>query len=41
MPTTVHGRFAGKAATSQQTQGQQQLLILAELVTIYIVLGIL
>ena len=41
MPTTVHGRFAGQAATSQQSQGQQPLLILAALVTIYIVLGIL
>ena len=41
MPTTLHGRFSGQAATSQQTQGQQPLLILAALVTIYIVLGIL
>jgi multidrug efflux pump len=41
MPTSVHGAFAGQAATFKQSQGQQPLLILAALVTIYIVLGIL
>jgi len=41
MPTSVHGRFSGQAQTFQQNQGQQPLLILAALVTIYIVLGIL
>ena len=41
MPTTVHGHFSGQAQTFQQQQGQQPLLILAALVTIYIVLGIL
>jgi multidrug efflux pump len=41
MPTTVHGHFSGTAATFQQTQGNQVILILAALVTIYIVLGIL
>jgi len=41
MPTTVHGQFAGTAASYQQSQGQQPLLILAALLTIYIVLGIL
>ena len=41
MPTTVHGKFSGTAASYQASQGQQPLLILAALVTIYIVLGIL
>ncbi|WP_419825271.1 efflux RND transporter permease subunit [Sphingomonas sp.] len=41
MPSTVYGRFSGQAATSQQSQGQQPLLIAAALVTIYIVLGML
>ena len=41
MPTTVHGSFAGTAASYQASQNQQPLLILAALVTIYIVLGIL
>jgi len=41
MPTTVHGKFSGTAASYQQSQGQQPLLILAALLTIYIVLGIL
>lgn len=41
MPTTVHGKFSGSAATFQDTQSGQLLLILAALVTIYIVLGIL
>jgi multidrug efflux pump len=41
MPTTVHGKFAGQAQTYAQTQDQQPLLILAAIVTIYIVLGML
>jgi multidrug efflux pump len=41
MPTNVRGSFQGTAATFQQTQGQQPLLILGALVVIYIVLGIL
>jgi multidrug efflux pump len=41
MPTTVHGTFAGAALQFQQQQGSQPLLILAALITIYIVLGIL
>ncbi|HEY0270957.1 MAG TPA: efflux RND transporter permease subunit [Sphingomonas sp.] len=41
MPTDVHGLFAGSAQTYQQNLGQQPMLILAALVTIYIVLGIL
>jgi len=41
MPSTVHGSFAGAALTFKQQQGSQPLLILAALVTIYIVLGML
>jgi multidrug efflux pump len=41
MPNSVHGTFAGTALQFQQSQGQQPLLILAALVTIYIVLGML
>ena len=41
MPTNVRGEFAGSAATAQQSQAQQSLLILAAIVVIYIVLGIL
>ncbi|HEX5184895.1 MAG TPA: efflux RND transporter permease subunit [Allosphingosinicella sp.] len=41
MPSTVHGAFAGTALVFQQQQGSQPLLILAALLTIYIVLGIL
>jgi multidrug efflux pump len=41
MPNSVHGGFAGTALSYKQQQGQQPLLILAALVTIYIVLGIL
>ena len=41
MPTSVHGTFAGTALQFQQSQGSQPLLILAALVTIYIVLGML
>jgi multidrug efflux pump len=41
MPTNVRGAFAGTAASAQQSQGQQVMLIAAALVVIYIVLGIL
>ena len=41
MPRTIHGSFGGTAATAQQTNSNQGLLILAAIVTIYIVLGIL
>ena len=41
LPNTVHGTFAGTALQFTQSQGSQPLLILAALVTIYIVLGML
>jgi multidrug efflux pump len=41
MPNNIHGTFAGAALTYKQQQGSQPLLILAALVTIYIVLGML
>jgi multidrug efflux pump len=41
MPTNVRGEFAGTAASAQQSQGQQAMLIVAAIVVIYIVLGIL
>ncbi|MDB5714502.1 MAG: nodulation protein [Sphingomonadales bacterium] len=41
LPNTVHGAFSGTALAYQQQQGSQLLLILAAIVTIYIVLGIL
>ena len=41
MPASVHGGFSGTALQFQQNQGSQPLLILAALVTIYIVLGML
>ena len=41
MPTNVRGAFAGTAASAQQSQGQQTMLIVAAIVVIYIVLGIL
>jgi multidrug efflux pump len=41
MPITVRGTFAGSAQAYNQQLGQQPLLILAALVTIYIVLGML
>jgi multidrug efflux pump len=41
MPRTIHGSFGGTAQTAQQTNSNQGLLILAAIVTIYIVLGIL
>jgi len=41
MPSTVHGVFAGTAATFAQSQSSLPLLIGLSLVTIYIVLGVL
>jgi multidrug efflux pump len=41
LPTNVRGAFAGTAASAQESQGQQTLLIVAALVVIYIVLGML
>jgi len=41
MPSTIHGAFAGTAATFQQSQSTLPLLFAAALVAVYIVLGIL
>ncbi len=41
MPSTIHGAFAGTAATFQQSQSTMPLLFAAALVAVYIVLGIL
>ena len=41
MPINVRGAFSGTAASAQQSQGQQFLLIIAAIVVIYIVLGVL
>ena len=41
LPTNVRGAFAGTAASAQESQGRQTLLIVAAIVVIYIVLGIL
>jgi len=41
MPINVRGSFAGEAQTYQKQLGQQPFLILAALVTIYLVLGML
>jgi multidrug efflux pump len=41
MPSSVHGSFQGTAGTAQQTNGTQLILILAAIVSIYVVLGIL
>ncbi len=41
MPASVRGAFAGTAATSQQAQSGQLLLIGAALLAVYLVLGIL
>jgi multidrug efflux pump len=41
MPTSIHGSFAGTAATYQQSLRDEPLLIAAALAAIYIVLGIL
>jgi multidrug efflux pump len=41
MPATIHGTFAGTAATFQQSLRDEPLLIAAALLAIYIVLGVL
>jgi multidrug efflux pump len=41
MPTTIHGSFQGTARAFQESLASQPWLILAALITIYIVLGIL
>ena len=41
LPTNVRGTFSGTAASAQESQAQQTLLIAAALIVIYIVLGIL
>jgi len=41
VPASIHGSFAGNARAFAQGQGDQSFLILAALITIYIVLGVL
>lgn len=41
VPSSVRGQFAGTAQAFQQSQSAQVLLIIAAIVTVYIVLGIL
>jgi multidrug efflux pump len=41
VPTTIHGSFAGTAATFQQSLKNEPVLVAAALITVYIVLGIL
>ncbi len=41
VPADIHGTFAGTAAQFQTSVAQEPLLVLAALVTVYIVLGIL
>ncbi|MXV44809.1 MMPL family transporter [Saccharibacter sp. 17.LH.SD] len=41
LPRSIHGDFAGNAATLKKTVGQEPLLIMAALFSIYVVLGIL
>ncbi|HEY2345984.1 MAG TPA: multidrug efflux RND transporter permease subunit [Xanthomonadaceae bacterium] len=41
VPATIHGSFAGTAATFQQSNSSQPWLILAALLAVYIVLGVL
>ena len=41
MPATIHGSFAGTAATFQQSLANEPVLIAAALVAVYIVLGVL
>jgi multidrug efflux pump len=41
LPSTIHGSFAGTAQAYQSSINDQPLLILAALVTVYIVLGVL
>jgi multidrug efflux pump len=40
-PVTLHAEFQGNARAYRQTQGTQQLLIVAALLAVYIVLGVL
>nr|WP_211185956.1 multidrug efflux RND transporter permease subunit MdtC [Brenneria salicis] len=40
-PTTVRGQFSGTAQAFQQSQSAQLVLILAAIITVYIVLGVL
>ena len=41
VPITIHGDFAGTAQTFQQSQSNLLLLIIAAVLTVYIVLGVL
>jgi multidrug efflux pump len=41
LPSTIHTMFAGTAEMFQQSLGNEPILILTALVTVYIVLGIL
>ncbi|MBA0182392.1 multidrug efflux RND transporter permease subunit MdtC [Pectobacterium versatile] len=41
VPSAVRGQFSGTAQTFQQSQSSQLLLILAAIITVYIVLGVL
>jgi len=41
VPATVHGSFAGTAAAFQSSLANEPVLILAALITVYIVLGVL
>jgi len=41
LPQTIHGRFAGTAQAYQDSLSSQPILILAALLTVYIVLGML
>jgi multidrug efflux pump len=41
MPSTIHGSFQGTAAAYQDALSSEPILILAALVTVYIVLGVL
>ncbi|MBJ7223990.1 MULTISPECIES: multidrug efflux RND transporter permease subunit MdtC [unclassified Brenneria] len=41
VPSTVRGQFSGTAQAFQQSQTSQLLLILAAIITVYIVLGVL
>jgi multidrug efflux pump len=41
VPATIHGSFAGTAATFQKSLANEPVLILAALIAVYIVLGVL
>jgi multidrug efflux pump len=41
MPATIHGNFAGTAATFQRSLASEPVLVAAALIAVYIVLGIL